>query len=109
MMLRRRLGVVVAVFVALLSLVSGKPAWGNNGNGLANKKPNGKKNIADGSIDFDSLSPKDCASFLCVTSSTLAEDYIESGCPGQFANYEAGNDMDMATTNLMESTASSTG
>lgn len=99
---------MVAVFVAFLSLASGKPAWGKNGNGLSSNKPNGRDNIVDGTIDFDSLSPKDCAAFLCVTSTTLAEDYIESGCPGQFANYEAGNDMDMAATNLMESTASST-
>lgn len=107
MMFRGGLGLVVAVFIALLSLASGKPGWGKNGNGLTNKKPNGGKDIDDKVIDFETLSPKDCAAYLCVTSTTLAEDYIESGCPGQFATYEPESDMDMSAINLMESTASS--
>lgn len=108
-MLRGRVGVVAAVFVALLALASGKPAWGKNGKGLSNKKPGGDNTIAEGTIDFESLSPKDCAAYMCVTSTSLAEDYIESGCPGQFALYESEIEEGMDAVNLMESTASSTG
>lgn len=96
---RSRVTVVAALVVAGLALVSGKPAWGKNGKGLGNMKPgkhhgtgvgnpSGKSDLVDGDIDYDALTPKDCADYLCVSSSGLATEYIESGCPGQLATYE---------------------
>lgn len=48
-------------------------------------------------IDFDSLSPKDCASYLCVSKMELATEYIEAGCPGPFSEFQLLGDEDLST------------
>lgn len=90
--------VIVGLLLAGLAVASGKPAWGKNGEGLKNAKSGGGgraksavpgKDDLDGDlIDFDSVSPRDCADYLCVSSPDKAAYYIEDGCPGQFATYE---------------------
>lgn len=101
--IKRRRAVVAGLLMAGLALASGTPAWGPNGNGLKNAKSGRKGNKgapghedlgSDDLIDFDAVSPKDCADFLCVTSSEKATDYIEAGCPGQFATFNPENDYD---------------
>lgn len=107
MLNKRRIG-VVALLLAGLAMASGTPAWGKHGKGLTNQKsgantganPSGHKDIAHGDIDFDSLSPRDCANYLCVSNGDLASEYIESGCPGQFSRYESDTEFE-----LMESTS----
>ncbi len=90
--------VIAAMLLAGLAVASGKPAWGKNGEGLKNVKSGGGgggKGAVPGEdalggdlIDFDSVSPRDCADYLCVSSPDKATYYIEDGCPGQFATYE---------------------
>lgn len=91
-------GLVAGLLVAGLALASGTPAWGSNGNGLKNTKaghkggkgaPGHEDLGSEDLIDFDSVSPRDCADFLCVSSSDKATAYIEDGCPGQFVTYDA--------------------
>lgn len=94
MLFASRRKAVVAVLLAGLALASGKPSWGSNAEALTNhkhkssmKKPGGN-DFADGDFNFNDVSPKDCANYLCVSSASLASEYIESGCPGQFVMYE---------------------
>lgn len=96
---RRR--AVVAMLLAGLALASGKPSWGHNADSLHNhkqkismKKP-GSNDFADGDFNFNAVSPKDCANYLCVSSASLASEYIESGCPGQFVMYEGETEPDL--------------
>lgn len=83
------------LLAAGLAMAAGKPAWGGDMSGLHNvksgdhMKPSGQNDIADQNIDFDNLSPRDCANYLCVSSADLASEYMESGCPGQFAKFES--------------------
>lgn len=91
---RRR--AVVAMLVASIAIASGAPSWGSNTESLHNHKHSkssirrpGGNDFADGEFNFNSVSPKDCANYLCVSSASLASDYIESGCPGQFVMYES--------------------
>lgn len=109
MQCKRRRGVAeLLLLLAGLALASGKPAWGPNGEGLKNIKsggPLGKPGNGDlggGVIDFDSVSPRDCADYLCVSSPDKATYYIEDGCPGQFAMYEPHRDTaDVAMESLV--------
>lgn len=102
MLCRRRRG-VLGLLLAGLALASGKPAWGPNGEGLKNVKSGGPLgrpgdgDLGGDVIDFDSVSPRDCADYLCVSSPDKATYYIEDGCPGQFALYEPSRDYDPAT------------
>lgn len=101
--IKRRRAVVAGLLITGLAVASGTPAWGANGNGLKNAKAGRKGNRGapghedlggDDLIDFDKVSPKDCANFLCVTSSDKATEYIEAGCPGQFAMFQPEKDYD---------------
>lgn len=77
---------VGAVVCGSLAMVGGKPAWGpHDKRPVAAKLPAGHNNLLTGDIDFEALSPKDCASYLCVPNIDLATDYIEKGCPGPFS------------------------
>lgn len=90
--------VIVGLLLAGLAVACGKPAWGKNGEGLKNVKSGGRggtkstqpgqDGLAGDLMDFDSVSPRDCADYLCVSSTDKATYYIEDGCPGQFATYE---------------------
>lgn len=87
---------LVALLVSCLAMVSGKPAWGSHDQkAIKTKKPSGHNDLMNGDIDFDSLSPKDCASYLCANNLDLATQYIESGCPGPLANFEVTGSSDM--------------
>eukprot|EP00903_Cladosiphon_okamuranus_P008676 g8315.t1 len=106
MVLSKRRG-VLGVLLATLALASGKPSWGPNGEGLKNHQSGGGRGKPGGGdlrgdlIDFDSVSPKDCADYLCVSSPDKATLYIEDGCPGQFAMYEPYRDYDPAMESLI--------
>ena len=98
---------VVTFLVVGLSLALGKPAWGKGAivDGLHNHKtgsgnPSGNNDIANMNIDFDNLSPMECASYLCVSDAPLASEYIESGCPGQFARFEHDPDLELEGTSF---------
>lgn len=88
------------MLLAGLAVVSGKPSWGeadalhNHKHKSTMTKPGGN-DFADGDFNFNSVSPKDCANYLCVSSATLASEYIESGCPGQFVMYEGEAEPDL--------------
>ncbi|CAM9235960.1 unnamed protein product [Ectocarpus sp. 12 AP-2014] len=97
----KRRAAAMGLLVAGLAFASGKPAWGTDGEGLKNVKSGGHHKGAPGHkgldgdlLDFDSVSPKDCANYLCVSSADKATYYIEAGCPGQFADYEPDRDSD---------------
>eukprot|EP00752_Nemacystus_decipiens_P006710 g6033.t1 len=107
MVCKRRRG-VVGLLLAGLALASGKPAWGPNGEGLKNVKSGGPLSKPGGGdleggdeLDFDSVSPRDCADYLCVSLPDKATYYIEDGCPGQFAMYEPHKDHDSAMESLI--------
>lgn len=109
---KRRRGALVGLLLAGLALASGKPAWGSNGEGLKNVKGAGQatkpgnEDLGGDIVDFSSVSPKDCANYLCVSSSDKATEYIEAGCPGQFALYEPEKDYEQPMQSLMGISAS---
>lgn len=91
--------VMVLAFCAMATLSAAKPAWGpHNGPGSKKKpltnKPSGHNDLVDGDIDFDALSPKDCATYMCVSQADLATKYIESGCPGPFTMWKRGAEVE---------------
>ncbi|CAM9794748.1 unnamed protein product [Hapterophycus canaliculatus] len=104
---KRRRGALVGLLIAGLAFASGKPAWGSTGEGLKNAKSGGQgtrpgnEDLGGDILDFSSVSPKDCANYLCVSSSEKATNYIESGCPGQFALYEPDSDYEQPMQSLM--------
>lgn len=109
-MCQRRRGVLALplLFAGLLAIASGKPAWGPNGEGLKNVRSGGALGKpGDGdleggdAIDFDSVSPRDCANYLCVSLPDKATYYIEDGCPGQFALYEPTKNAEPTMESLM--------
>lgn len=102
---------IVTLLVAGLSLAVGKPSWGNGAESLHNHKsggnsPSGNNDIANMNIDFDNLSPMDCASYLCVSDAPLASEYIEAGCPGQFARFEHDPELELQTETSFSSMTS---
>ncbi|CAM9362822.1 unnamed protein product [Scytosiphon promiscuus] len=104
---RRRRGALVGLLIAGLALASGKPAWGTNGEGLKNVKSGGQstkpgnEDLGGDLLDFSSVSPRDCADYLCVSSPDKATCYIEAGCPGQFALYDPQQDYGQPTTSFV--------
>lgn len=109
---RRAQYAVAGLLIAGLAFASGTPSWGSNGKGLSNAKGGRRRGKGKGGpghedlggqdlLDFDSISPKDCAEFLCVASADRATEYIEAGCPGQFATYEPEQDHDQDMESLV--------
>lgn len=93
-MIRRRFSIVVLI-VALCGVATlgvAKPSKATNKalakNHKHKNKPTGNHDLIDGDIDFDDLSPKDCATYMCVSQVASATEYMEAGCPGPFSRFE---------------------
>lgn len=98
---------MVAAFLCCLALVSGKHAKRSHEKKQhENRKPVGKDDLIDGDIDYDHVSPKDCASYLCASDVDLATEYIEEGCPGPFSRYGIEDEGDVMPQDMQEFTAS---
>lgn len=115
MIIRRRFSIAALMIVVcgLATLGVAKPSKATH-KALAKAhkrmgtKPTGNHDLIDGDIDFDDLSPKDCATYMCVSQVATATEYIEAGCPGPYSHFETGSnkqtegEMDMGEI-LMES------
>lgn len=110
---RRQVAMLVVLLLAFLAVASGKRSLGKGPKRMhssnsrsrshtgVDAKPSGNNDFVNGTIDFDALSPMDCASYLCVSSPSLASEYIESGCPGQFAMFDAKGSHELADTSFV--------